>query len=50
VREPHRRAQQVYLVYVTGTYYIYVNLDGAVNEAVPRATPSRSAAPSLHTS
>jgi hypothetical protein len=37
LREHHRRAQQVYLVYVTGTYYIYVNLVGTVNEAVPQS-------------
>lgn len=33
----HHRVQQVYLVYVTGTYYIYVNLAGTVNEAVPQS-------------
>jgi hypothetical protein len=37
LREHHRRAQQVYLVYVTGTYYVYVNLVGTVNEAVPQS-------------
>jgi hypothetical protein len=36
LHEHHRRVQQVYLVYVTGTYYIYVNLAGTVNEAVPQ--------------
>ena len=30
LREHHRSQQQVYLVYVTGTYYIYVNLAGTV--------------------
>jgi hypothetical protein len=37
LHEHHRRAQQVYLVYITGTYYIYVNLAGTVNEAVPQS-------------
>ena len=36
LHEHHRRVQQVYLVYVTGIYYIYVNLAGTVNEAVPQ--------------
>jgi len=33
----HRRVQQVYLVYVTGTYYVYVNLTGTANEDVPQS-------------
>jgi hypothetical protein len=37
LHEHHRSQQQVYLVYVTGTYYIYVNLAGTVNEAVPQS-------------
>jgi hypothetical protein len=37
LRAHHRSQQQVYLVYVTGTYYVYVNLDGAVDEAVPQS-------------
>ena len=37
LRDRHRRAQQVYLVYVTGSYYIYVNLAGTVNETVPQS-------------
>jgi hypothetical protein len=36
LHEHHRRVRQVYLVYVTGTYYVYVNLVGTVNEAVPQ--------------
>jgi hypothetical protein len=33
----HRSVQQVYLVYITGTYYVYVNLVGTRGEVVPQS-------------
>lgn len=36
LRKHHRHSQQVYLVYITGTYYIYLNLTGTADEAVPQ--------------